>query len=63
VPPAQTEALAAALEAAGVPVELHLEPGIGHFWRGASAETSAALFDRAIDFARRVTAQNTSTLP
>jgi acetyl esterase/lipase len=63
VPPAQTEALAAALEAAGVPVELHLEPGIGHFWRGASAETSAALFDRAIDFARRVTAQNTSALP
>lgn len=55
VPVAQSRALAGALEAAGVETELHVEPGVGHFWRGASAEVSASLFDRALDFARRVT--------
>ena len=55
VPPAQSELLAAALRGVGVDVELHLEPGAGHFWRGATDEATDALFDRAIDFARRVT--------
>jgi acetyl esterase/lipase len=56
VPPAQSELLAAALRVAGGDVELHLEPGAGHFWRGASDAATDALFDRAIDFARRVAA-------
>lgn len=55
VPPAQSEALAAALRAADVDVELHLEPGAGHFWRGLGEEATDALFERAIGFARRVT--------
>lgn len=55
VPPAQSELLAAALRAAGVEVELHLEPGAGHFWRGATDAATDALFDLAIDFAHRVT--------
>jgi acetyl esterase/lipase len=54
VPPAQSELLAEALRARGVEVELHLEPGAGHFWRGATDEATDALFDRAIAFARRV---------
>jgi len=53
VPPSQTQALADALEAAGVPVELHFEPDAGHFWKGLSDQS--ALFAAAIDFARRVT--------
>lgn len=56
VPPAQSEALADALRASGIQVELHLEPGAGHFWRGATDAATDALFDRAIEFARRVTA-------
>lgn len=56
VPAAQSELLAAALRGVGVDVELHLEPGAGHFWKGATPEATDALFDRAIDFARRVTA-------
>ena len=55
VPPAQSELLAAALRAADVDVELHLEPGAGHFWRGLGEEATDALFERAIAFARRVT--------
>ncbi len=54
VPPAQSELLAAALRGVGVPVELHLEPGAGHFWKGVA--DTGPLFDRALDFARRVTA-------
>ncbi|NEM92266.1 alpha/beta hydrolase [Galbitalea soli] len=54
VPPAQSEALADALRAAGVPVELHLEPGAGHMWSGVG--DTAPLFARALDFARRVSA-------
>ena len=53
---AQSGLLAEALRARGVEVELHLEPGAGHFWRGASDEATDALFDRAIAFARRVVA-------
>ena len=56
VPPAQSELLAEALRARGVDVELHLEPGAGHFWRGATDEATDALFDRAIAFALRVVA-------
>ncbi|GAA1002093.1 hypothetical protein GCM10009563_32920 [Subtercola frigoramans] len=55
VPPVQSELLADALRAVGVDVELHLEPGAGHFWKGADDDATAALFDRAIAFAIRVT--------
>jgi acetyl esterase/lipase len=55
VPPAQSELLAAALAAAGVPAELHVIPDAGHFWRDASEEVTDGLFDQAIDFALRVT--------
>ncbi|MDH2443178.1 alpha/beta hydrolase [Amnibacterium sp. CER49] len=50
MPIAQSEALVAALQAAGVAVEFHRERGAGHFWRGAT--DAGALFDRAIGFAR-----------
>lgn len=56
VPLAQSEALADALRAAGVDAELVVEPGAGHFWRDAAPDQVAALFDRALAFARRVTA-------
>ena len=55
VPPAQSELLAAALRGVGVEVEFHLEPGAGHFWKGATDAATDALFDRAIGFATRVT--------
>lgn len=55
VPSAQSELLAEALARQGVSVEFHREPGVGHFWRGASDAVTDSLFDRAIDFARRVT--------
>ncbi|WP_243075463.1 alpha/beta hydrolase [Microbacterium sp. SS28] len=54
VPLSQSEALAAALRHAGADVEFHAVAGGGHFWRGVS--DTAPLFDRAIGFARRVTA-------
>lgn len=53
VPPAQSGLLAEALRGAGIDVELHFEPGAGHFWKGIDA---IPLFDRAIEFARRVIA-------
>lgn len=53
VPPEQSGVLAESLRCADVPVELHFESGAGHFWKNADA---APLFERAIDFARRVTA-------
>lgn len=56
VPLAQSDALAVALRAAGVEVELLIEPGAGHFWRGAAPERVAALFESAIAFATQVTA-------
>jgi len=56
VPAAQSELFAAALRSVGVEVELHLEPGAGHFWKGADEGATDALFDRAIAFARRMTA-------
>lgn len=52
VPPAQSQLLADALTAVGADVELHIEPGAGHFWKGVADQ--APLFDRALDFARRV---------
>ena len=55
VPFAQSEALAAALSRAGAVVEFHPVPGGAHFWQGL--EDTGPVFDRAIDFARRVTAR------
>lgn len=54
VPFTQSEALAAALGAAGVAVEFTPVSGGRHFWHGVA--DTAPLFDRAIDFAHRVTA-------
>ena len=54
VPFAQSEALAAALRTAGADVEFHPVEGGRHFWQGL--EDTAAVFDPAIDFVRRVTA-------
>jgi len=56
VPTSQSTALAAALEAHGVPVELLLEEGAGHFWQKTSPARVRALVDAAIAFAARVTA-------
>lgn len=53
VPIGQSEQLAAALAAAGVPVELTRVPGGEHFWRGVT--DTDPLFDAAIDFCLRVT--------
>ena len=50
VPIAQSEALAAALEAAGVPVEFRRVPGARHFWQGV--DDTAPLFDDALRFIR-----------
>ena len=54
VPFAQSEALAEALRAVDVDVEFHAVPGGRHFWQGL--DDTDPVFDRAIDFARRVTA-------
>ena len=54
VPLAQSEALAAALHRVGADVDFHEVPGGRHFWQGL--DDTAPVFDRAIDFARRVTA-------
>jgi acetyl esterase/lipase len=54
VPAAQSRQLAAALRDAGVAVEFTEVPGADHLWMGAPAP--GALFDAAVDFARRVTA-------
>ncbi|WP_166980820.1 alpha/beta hydrolase [Paramicrobacterium fandaimingii] len=54
VPISQSEALTEALRAAGAEVEFHTEVGGQHFWQGA--DDTGPLFDRAIDFIRRVTA-------
>lgn len=56
VPFAQSEALAAALRAVGVGVELRPVPGGRHFWQGL--DDTDAVFDRAIDFVARVTGHN-----
>ncbi|SFS13078.1 Acetyl esterase/lipase [Microbacterium sp. cf046] len=53
VPFAQSEALAAALSAAGAEVEFHPVEGGRHFWQGLA--DTAPVFDRAIDFTVRVT--------
>ena len=54
VPFAQSEALADALRAVGVDVDFHAVPGGRHFWQGL--DDTDPVFDRAIDFVRRVTA-------
>lgn len=53
VPFAQSEALAAALRAVGAEVDFHPVAGGRHFWEGLA--DTAPVFDRAIDFAARVT--------
>ena len=53
VPYAQSRALADALMRAGSEVELVAVPGASHFWRGV--DDLGALFDRSLDFVRRVT--------
>jgi len=54
VPFAQSAAFARALESAAIDVELHPVEGGRHFWQGL--DDVAPVFDRAIAFARRVTA-------
>lgn len=54
VPCAQSDALAAALRTAGADVELFLIDGARHFWQGL--DDTRALFDSALDFAHRVSA-------
>jgi acetyl esterase/lipase len=54
VPFAQSEALVAALRAADVDVEFHPVDGGKHFWQGLG--DTGPVFDRAIDFVARVTA-------
>lgn len=54
VPIAQSEALADALGRAGVEALFHPVEGGRHFWQGV--DDTGPLFDRAIDFATRVTA-------
>ena len=53
VPFAQSEALAAALRAVGADVEFLAVDGGRHFWQGL--DDTDSVFDRAIDFVRRVT--------
>ncbi|MGI5325353.1 alpha/beta hydrolase fold domain-containing protein [Actinomadura nitritigenes] len=52
VPMAQSERMAAALDAAGVPVEFRPVEGADHIWRGAP--DVAAVFAASLDFARGV---------
>ena len=54
VPFAQSEALAEALRGVGADVEFHPVAGGRHFWQGL--DDTAPVFDRAIDFVGRVTA-------
>lgn len=56
VPFAQSEALVEALRGAGADVEFHPIPGGRHFWQGV--DDIGPLFERAIDFIRRVTADD-----
>jgi acetyl esterase/lipase len=52
VPYAQSAEFAEALEAVSVGVELIPVEGASHFWKGV--DDTGPLFDRALDFARRV---------
>lgn len=54
VPYQQSASLAAALQAAGVDVELVTVPGADHFWTGAPS--LEAIFESSLAFVRRVTA-------
>ena len=55
VPFGQSASFARALRAVGADVEFHPVDGGRHFWQGL--DDTAPVFDRAIDFARRVTAR------
>ena len=57
VPFAQSEALAEALHGVGADVEFHPVAGGKHFWQGL--DNTDPVFDRALDFAARVTAAST----
>ncbi len=52
VPGAHSEALAARLREAGVPVELRVVPGADHGWHGASDVAVDEVFARSLRFAR-----------
>lgn len=52
VPGAHSEALAARLREAGVPVELRTVPGADHCWHGASGDAVEEVFVRSLRFAR-----------
>lgn len=54
VPPSQSEEFAAALQTAGVDVDFTLVDGANHLWRGDIDR--GVILDRAIAFAKRVTA-------
>jgi len=55
VPGGQSQALAAALRAAGVTAETEWVEGADHMWEGASPERVEQVFDSSVEFARRVT--------
>ncbi|WP_156760214.1 alpha/beta hydrolase [Microbacterium karelineae] len=55
VPAAQSTTFAEAVRAAGGEAELTLVPGADHMWKGLA--DPATVFDPAIDFVRRVTAE------
>jgi len=54
VPHDQSVRLAAALRAAGVPVEFESVPGADHFFEGATDADIEAIFGRAVDFLVRL---------
>jgi len=55
VPVWQSQALASALRAAGVPVETEWVDGGDHMWEGVSPARVTELFDSSVEFARRQT--------
>ena len=61
VPLSQSAALATALHRVGADVDFHEVPGGRHFWQGL--DDTGPVFDRAIDFARRVTAARDEDTP
>jgi acetyl esterase/lipase len=56
VPVGQSQALATALRAAGVPVEAEWVDGGDHMWEGVPAAKVTEIFDSSVEFARRQTA-------
>jgi acetyl esterase/lipase len=56
VPSDQAVRLAAALDEAGVPVDLHLVPGADHLWHGLAPDGAEDCFTRSLAFVRDRTA-------